>query len=178
MRKIMTVLVATSILCTSLSGCYGKMALTRKVYRVNGEVKDKYLRSLVTWAFIIVPVYGISALADFIVFNTIEFWSGRNPVAEGEKNFQYASDGENYFVNARKSGNAVQYTINHYSGKNYMDTLSINWDLKTGNSTAMLKEFDKTTDFVAMADGNGVKVKQFVKGINAVSPVHVAAYVK
>ena len=33
-------------------------------------------------AFWIVPVYEISALADVLVINSIEFWSGSNPVAD------------------------------------------------------------------------------------------------
>ena len=37
---------------------------------------------LVFIAFWIVPVYEISALADVLVINSIEFWSGSNPVAD------------------------------------------------------------------------------------------------
>lgn len=86
-------------------------------------------------------------LADFILFNTIEFWSGTNPIASGEKNFQYSESGQTYKVNARKSGDTITYRINHYSGDTYVDTLSINWDTKSGNSTATLQESGKVTEF-------------------------------
>jgi len=130
------------------------MALTKKVYQVNGEVRDKYLRSLVTWVFIIVPVYGISALADFIVFNTIEFWSGKNPVASGEKDFQYAQDGEKFQVHAQKSGEVVRYTVARFSGGVHVDTLTIDWNLKDGSSSGVLAANGHTTEYQArLVDG-------------------------
>jgi len=51
----------------SLQGCYGKMSLTRKVYKLNGEVSDKYLRSFLTWVFVLAPVYAASVPADFMM---------------------------------------------------------------------------------------------------------------
>ena len=65
-----------------LPGCFGKFGLTRKVYRFNQEMsKDKWVRSIGTFAMIVVPVYEVSALVDWAVLNTIEFWSktGKNP---------------------------------------------------------------------------------------------------
>jgi hypothetical protein len=162
MRRIFALVLAAAVALSSLSGCYGKFALTRKVYGVNSEVKDKYLRNLVTWAFIIVPVYGVSALVDFILFNTIEFWSGNNPVAAGEKEFHYSADGDDYRVNASKAGETVHYVIAHYRDGSYRDSLAIDWNLHTGNSTALYREFDKSTAFVATQNGKGVAVHQNV----------------
>jgi hypothetical protein len=158
MKRFSSLVIAMVIATTTLQGCYGKMALTRKVYHVNGEVQNKYARSLVTWAFVIVPVYAVSALADFIVFNTIEFWSGNNLIGEGEKNFQYSENGETYRVNARKNGATVLYVINHYRGEQHIDTLSINWDTKSGNSQATLVEAGKVTAFDAIRENGGVRV--------------------
>ena len=33
---------------------------------------------------VIIPVYGLATLGDALIFNTIEFWSGSNPVAVRE----------------------------------------------------------------------------------------------
>ncbi len=58
-------------------GCFGRFPLTRAVYQFNDEVSDnKVVKSLVMWAFIIIPVYSLATLADAIVFNLIEFWTG------------------------------------------------------------------------------------------------------
>lgn len=66
------------------SGCYGKFALTRKVYEINGQITDnKFVHSLVTWVFIWLPVYGLAGFGDFVVLNVIEFWTGNNPMSGG-----------------------------------------------------------------------------------------------
>ncbi|MBU5611301.1 DUF3332 domain-containing protein [Geomonas azotofigens] len=158
MKRITAALLAMVMAMVSLQGCYGKMALTRKVYQVNGEVGDKFLRSLVTWVFIIVPVYGIAALVDFVLFNTIEFWSGHNPVAQGEKEFQYSENGDTFKVHAKKSGDILRYTFNRYHGDTYVDTLTIDWNVKSGNSVAALREGDNVTRFQAMRGRDGVQV--------------------
>jgi hypothetical protein len=70
------------LMCGGL-GCYGQFALTRKIHDWNGRAtNNKFANSVITWGLIIIPVYEVCALADFVVFNTIEVFSGRNPVAE------------------------------------------------------------------------------------------------
>ncbi len=168
MKRITAAILAMAVAMVSLQGCYGKMALTKKVYRVNGEVGDKFLRSLVTWVFIIVPVYGISALVDFVLFNTIEFWTGSNPVALGEKNFQYSENGDSYRINARKNGDIVTYTFNHYRGDAHLDTLSIDWNVKSGNSVASFKEAGHVTQYQASLSKGGVQVTSSGHGVHPV----------
>ena len=65
-----------------MSGCYGPFNLTRQLHRWNGQVGDKYVNELVFLALTILPlpVYGVAVLGDMIIFNSIEFWTGRNPV--------------------------------------------------------------------------------------------------
>jgi len=169
-------LVSLSIAMLSLQGCYGKMALTKKVYALNGSVQDKFVRSLVTWAFVIVPVYGVSALVDFVLFNTIEFWSGKNPVAQGEKDFKYAANGETYQVHATKSGDKVNYQISCYQGTTFRNTLSIDWNVKTGNSSAILNDKAGCTEFFAVRDKDGIIVTKREKGSLSQVPEMVAQY--
>lgn len=64
------------------SGCYGPFYLTRKVWKWNGEVSSN--KWAVEVAFLVMswlPVYGLATLLDAVVFNSIEFWTGNNPVA-------------------------------------------------------------------------------------------------
>ena len=76
-KTILKLMVLVVLLATSLQGCFGKFALTRKLYTMNSQVENKYLRSGLTWVLLIVPVYHVVGLVDFVVINTIEFWSGR-----------------------------------------------------------------------------------------------------
>lgn len=81
MRK----LIIASALClataTTSAGCFGQFALTRKLYGFNKDIsEDKVIRSIATWVMIIIPVYAVGGLVDFIVLNPIEFFDGSNPV--------------------------------------------------------------------------------------------------
>jgi hypothetical protein len=63
-----------------LSGCWGSFNLTGRVFDWNGSFGSKWVSWLVFLAFIILPVYSITLLVDALVINTIEFFSGKNPI--------------------------------------------------------------------------------------------------
>ncbi len=65
-------------------GCFGRFPLTRQLYQFNQEVsEDRMVRTVVFWVMVIVPVYNIGMLADAIVFNLIEFWTGEELLTAG-----------------------------------------------------------------------------------------------
>lgn len=75
----MAATLASSVL---FSSCIGSFGLSNKLLDWNRNIDSKFVNELVFVAFWIVPVYEISALADILVLNSIEFWSGSNPVAD------------------------------------------------------------------------------------------------
>lgn len=82
-RKSTTLLVSLTIACSILfSSCIGSFNLSNKLLDWNRGIDSKFVNELVFIAFWIVPVYEISYLADILVINSIEFWSGTNPVAD------------------------------------------------------------------------------------------------
>jgi len=107
------------------SGCFGKFQLTRKLYDINKSVDEKFTRSAVTWLFVIIPVYGVTALLDFFVFNVIEFWSGENPVAEGPSTKVYVRADESVVMSMEREGGATVATIARYKGRTLLSTLRI-----------------------------------------------------
>ncbi|WP_429151806.1 DUF3332 domain-containing protein [Aeromonas hydrophila] len=72
-------LLAGMVASVGMSGCMGQMGLSAMVTKGNLSVVDnRYGRAGV---FVLLsPVYGLAATADLFVFNTIEFWSGKNPI--------------------------------------------------------------------------------------------------
>ena len=77
MKKYFSI-VALSLMLTS---CMGTMGLSGKVKKFNLEVTEhRWGREGVFLAFHIFWVYRICGLLDLIVFNSIEFWSGENPI--------------------------------------------------------------------------------------------------
>lgn len=159
MKNRLLKLMVIVVIAASLQGCYGKFALTRKVYTMNGQVGDKFLRSGLTWVFLIVPVYGIAGLADFVVFNTIEFWSGKNPVAEGEKDFRYVDGADRYEIHALKRGEDVKYTITHYNFDSYVDSLQVDWNQTQDTARSRYSSGDMVTENFAGRDVDGIHVQ-------------------
>lgn len=114
MRRI-TRLVSIALLAifivVGVFGCYGNMSLTKKVYHFNGSVGNKFVQSIVNWAFWICPVYEAAMFMDIVFFNTIEFWTGNNPISmnEGEKVIKYA-EGKNGEYKLEISQNKIVVT--------------------------------------------------------------------
>lgn len=75
-RKLAAFLLLVAV-APIAAGCYGRFPLTKAVYRFNGDIsRDKWIRTLIFWGFLILPVYEIAMLGDAIIFNLIEFWTG------------------------------------------------------------------------------------------------------
>jgi hypothetical protein len=110
------------------AGCFGKFQLTRKVYDINQSIDEKYLRSATTWVFVIIPVYGFAALADLIVFNVIEFWTGENPVAEAKVTKVFAQGNERTVLTLSRGDSATVAVIERYEGKRLVSTLRVRDD--------------------------------------------------
>lgn len=85
MRRHIRQTAAAVAVALLTSGCFGSFTLTRKVYHFNETVSsDRWVRELAFLLMAWVPVYSISSLADAIVFNSIEFWTGSNPLTTAD----------------------------------------------------------------------------------------------
>jgi hypothetical protein len=91
MKKIALKVVGLTILASALTGCVGSNAVTGKVMKFNVEVVDnRYARAGVN--FLLAPVYGISMAADYVVLNSLEFWTGTNPMSGSPHIFDSKAD--------------------------------------------------------------------------------------
>ncbi|MDE6825218.1 MAG: DUF3332 domain-containing protein, partial [Paramuribaculum sp.] len=86
-KRVMKVatIFALSGLLLSQSSCIGTFSLTNNLLSWNRQIDNKFVNELVFFAFWILPVYEVSALADILVLNSIEFWSGNNPVTSSSR---------------------------------------------------------------------------------------------
>lgn len=134
-KKQITVAVALALSVSLLgTSCIGRFQLTNKLLSWNNQVGNKFVNELVFFAFWILPVYEVSALADLLVLNSIEFWSGSNPVAKGTKmidgkdgRYLVECDGKGYTITSQNDGTSVRldfveeeqtWSVNH-DGKEY-----------------------------------------------------------
>lgn len=82
-RRLVVILALTAFTGATAS-CYGSFGLTKKLYKWNGSLGNKFVVSIVFWILLIVPVYELLATADFLVLNVIEFWTGKSLISQGE----------------------------------------------------------------------------------------------
>ena len=89
-----------------LQSCIGSFSLTHKVIKWNNQVGSKFLNELVFIAFWVLPVYEVTAVADLLVINSIEFWSGTNPVEAYNKTVE--TDQGTYFITSTYQGYKIK----------------------------------------------------------------------
>lgn len=160
-KTLIVLVILASFLALSLSGCYGSFALTKKVYKFNGSLGAEPVKTLVMWAFDIIPVYGFACFADVVIFNTLEFWTGSNPIAMNDTQQEikyYTENGVNYKVVTSKNRYDI-YDMN--SSKNDVsfvyNTDAKSWSMvKDGQTTVITNESNTMVKFF---DTNGHLVK-------------------
>jgi hypothetical protein len=77
-RTICCLLAVTAILGTV--GCTGPFKLTKKVHAWHRSQADPWVDEIVFLVSAIF-IYPFATLGDAIIFNSIEFWGGENPIA-------------------------------------------------------------------------------------------------
>ncbi len=96
--KMLIAALATS-LAFLVTGCVGQFALSRKVYAWNtGITNSKVVNSLVFFAFLVIPVYELTFLGDWLIFNTVEAIDGTNPISLEDGILRIQRDGHEYVV--------------------------------------------------------------------------------
>lgn len=114
-RHISMAIVLTLACSITFSSCIGSFRLTHSVLKWNNQVGSKFLNEVVFFAFWILPVYEVTALADILVINSIEFWSGKNPLTASTKvvdtdhgRYLIACDGKGYTVTHQPDGESYR----------------------------------------------------------------------
>ncbi len=114
--RILSAVLVAAMLCGSTS-CIGSFSLTNRLLGWNNNVGNKFINELVFFAFWILPVYEVSGLADLLVLNSIEFWSGRNPMdTAAADRIVENNDGEKVLIHPDSEGYDI---VNLDTDENY-----------------------------------------------------------
>lgn len=168
MRKKHLIIATVVALSASMmmQSCIGSFALFNKVKNWNDHVGDKFVNEIVFVAMWILPVYELSFAADFLILNTIEFWSGSNPalaqtqVIDG-KNAQYlvASNDKGYTITNMKTKQVTRFIF---------DAQDNSWSLENNGQEVKLFTFvDDTHVNVITRDGSYTTVELSQPGVLA-----------
>jgi len=147
MKKWNLKLAVTLMVCCAFvfSSCIGSFALHRKVLNWNEGIGDRWANEVVFLALNIVPVYSIVYLADILVINSVEFWSGENPVASIGDVRKVKGENGNYLVTRLENG----YSIVKENEENAMN-LTFNQDNNSWNVS-----YDGVTNELFRINENG-----------------------
>ena len=164
--KFTVALVLAMAALLPLESCIGSFALTNKVLSWNNSVGSKWVNELVFFAFWVLPVYEITCLADVLVLNSIEFWTGDNPVTAETK----VIDGKDarYLVQRDKTG----YTITNLNDKSVVrfnfDATDNSWTVENnGVETKFMTFNDDNTVNMITPDGSFTTVELNEQGVMA-----------
>lgn len=163
-KKVMPLAVALLLSSVTFQSCIGSFALTNKVLDWNKNVSNKFVNELVFFAFWILPVYEVTSVADLLVLNSIEFWSGNTPLASNNQVIK--TENGDYRIFAQDYG----YKVESPDG----NTISFDFDVKTqtwsfssskGEKIEFLKFEDENHVQILNYDGNFVDVELSKEGI-------------
>jgi len=178
-KKVLFISVVTALSSSIMfSSCIGSFSLSNKFLAWNKTIDNKFVNELVFVAFHIVPAYPIALLADVLVINSIEFWSGENPVqagivkeVQGENGVYTVETLENGYQIENEAGESMELIYNKEDNT---------WSMvQNEESTKLIKFTDDNQAIVYLPDGNEQKVEISANGVLALSQVvsnyHLAA---
>lgn len=168
-KKSVTLLAATTLAGSVLfSSCIGSFGLTNKLLDWNRNIDSKFVNELVFIAFWIVPVYEISAMADVLVLNSIEFWSGSNPVADTGNIQTIDTKNGTYTVETQKTGYHIQRQGEEKAIDLVFDKTDKSWSVEAdGNATKLLKFKGNDKVVMFLPDGKEMNVELNQAGVLA-----------
>lgn len=150
------------------NSCIGSFALTNRLLSWNRSIGNKIVNELVFFAFWVLPVYEVAAAADAIVLNSIEFWSGENPMAMGTKKIQ-GEDGQIYLVKCDGKGYDIISKADGSKVRLDFDSEARRWDVVTpaGETYELMTFIDDTHVSLPAADGTRTSVELTDRGLYA-----------
>jgi hypothetical protein len=81
MKKQLTAAALTLSLLTA--SCLGPNNAFNSIHNWNARVTDSdALKEVLFLGMVIIPVYPITLLGDYLIFNTIDYWGGENPISD------------------------------------------------------------------------------------------------
>lgn len=165
--KVVAFLLMGSLLSSS---CIGSYSLFNKYAKWQCNMtSNKFVNAIV--GFILMPIVGsVCLFVDSVVLNTIEFWSGSNPVSAnvGKTQQVLGSDGVLYAVTTLKNGYEVKAPSGEVSYFIY-DEKQDTWSLQQNGVTRELFRWNEDgTITTLLSDGQLLTVTADEAGMDQV----------
>ena len=159
----MALALAFAIGLTSFQGCIGNFVVTKKILNWNQRISNKWVNEGLFLVMAIIQVYTVAVLIDGIILNSIEFWTGSNPMAmkAGEVETKYISkDGVSYKIEVSQN----RYHFVQLEGPNMGESADLiynpetkTWSIGNGKEIKRMVQFlDNKNMKIFKKDGSSV----------------------
>lgn len=103
------------------TACFGRFQVTRTLYDFNKRVDDdKWIQWFVFVVLAVTPAYGLAVWVDALFVNSIEFWTGENPVRAHSENTRVVQGPMGEKIEAvRLGGGVFRLTVTTADGEVY-----------------------------------------------------------
>jgi hypothetical protein len=135
MKRVRTgaAIILAAALTAMGTGCIGSFAASNKLAGWNASVStSRFVNEVIFLA--LTPVYTVTLVADLLVINAIEFWSGENPFfAQNDKPIELAAGNSRWVqIFGHEEGRRTM-RIDQYSDGAWVRTLTLAQDQDAGN---------------------------------------------
>lgn len=163
MKKILASAVLVVFVTT---GCTGSFNLTKKVYNFHRSQSDKWSDELCFLLVALTPIYGLATLGDALIFNSIEFWTGSNPIAlNSNSNVKVVRQGNDELVIAyNKETDQIMVTPKLKNQAKTPITLERNDKMvlaKNDKGQVLFSSMKNDNGSIAVYNGSGELVKSY-----------------
>lgn len=149
------------------SSCIGSFGLFNKVLSWNKSIGDKWVNELVFLACNIVPVYSVTFFIDTVILNSIEFWTGSNPVADVKVQKIDGKDGI-YTVETNKEGHKITKEETGETVSFNFNEAEKSWSVEAnGEEATLMKVVDEQEVVMFLPDGSEMQVSLNQAGVLA-----------
>jgi hypothetical protein len=172
MKRKFAVISTTALLSTSIlfSSCIGSFGLFNKLLSWNRSFNhDDFVNELVYVLLWIVPAYEVAAVIDGLVLNTIEFWSGNNPVNTAVQIKEVETENGIYTITTDPNGHKIQKQGSEETVEFRFSKEEKSWSLVTADEQLipLFRFVDEKQAEVYLADGSTMTVDLSQAGVMA-----------
>lgn len=146
-KNLFALALGSSLLFT---GCYGSYTLTSKLHKWTGNTGEEPIPTIYTWVGQITFLIPLATYIDFVFLNTVEYWTGSNPIAldEGISESQIITleDGKQYRIEATKNKFEI-YALHEQIPEDlviemFYSELDHSWSLKSKSGTELVAKIN------------------------------------
>lgn len=160
--------MVAALICSGfmMSSCIGSFGLHGRLAEWNQNLSSKFVNEIVFLALNIVPVYSVCYMADALVINSIEFWSGSNPVASIGEVKSVKGENGNYLVETLENGYSITKEGEEGAMELIYDAELNTWNVVAdGVSTEILQMNADGSADMALSNGKKLNVTLDAQGV-------------